>query len=102
MIYTCIITPYEVGFLATKLNAQFFMNRIIDIVFLKDMLLQFCLKVQLISPKGSVWIRDRKTIIKRYLQGWFILDLVSILPFDVLALVYTGTPPQLRAVRIVR
>jgi hypothetical protein len=29
-------------------------------------------------------VDDRKMIAKRYLKGWFIIDMVSIIPFDVL------------------
>ena len=29
-------------------------------------------------------VLDRKLITKRYIKGWFMIDVVSILPFDIL------------------
>jgi hypothetical protein len=34
LVYTAIITPVEVAFLPTKLDALFFVNRIVDAAFL--------------------------------------------------------------------
>ena len=37
LLFTAICTPYEVAMLPTQLNALFFLNRIIDLVFITDM-----------------------------------------------------------------
>lgn len=103
LCYTSIVTPYEVGFLETKVNGLFYFNRCIDAIFFKDMLMQFFTKVQRQTQKGTVWIKDRRTIIKNYMRGWFWIDLFSILPFDIVGL-YFNSPEvkRLKAIRIVR
>ena len=35
--------------------------------------------------KGGEVVKDHKLIWKNYLTGWFPLDLVSIIPFDIMA-----------------
>lgn len=37
LLFTAIFTPYEVAMLPTQLNTLFFLNRIIDLVFITDM-----------------------------------------------------------------
>ena len=44
LIFTATITPYEVGFLPTAdslLNPLFLLNRVVDVIFILDMLIQF-------------------------------------------------------------
>ena len=36
--------------------------------------------------KHDLWVKDRAKIAVTYVQGWFILDLVSVIPVDVIAL----------------
>ena len=42
-------------------------------------------------------IKNHKLIATRYLKTWFIMDLVSIIPFELLPL-----PPTFRAMRLIR
>eukprot|EP00746_Dinoflagellata_sp_MGD_P138980 gnl/MRDRNA2_/MRDRNA2_72521_c0_seq1.p1 gnl/MRDRNA2_/MRDRNA2_72521_c0~~gnl/MRDRNA2_/MRDRNA2_72521_c0_seq1.p1 ORF type:complete len:802 (+),score=97.17 gnl/MRDRNA2_/MRDRNA2_72521_c0_seq1:217-2622(+) len=103
LCYTAIVTPYDVAFLQTSLNALFVFNRCIDFIFFKDMVMQFFLKVPTQSQAGQVWIRDQKLIARRYLRGWFVIDLMSILPFDSVGLVLQNPAVQkLKLIRIVR
>lgn len=104
LLYTSIVTPYEVGFMdSTGVTGLFIFNRGIDVLFLKDMIMQFFLKTQVHELKGTVWIKDRKKIAEKYLKGWFFIDLFSILPFDVLGMVMDNPEiKKLKAVRIVR
>ena len=46
-------------------------------------------------------ISDRKLIAKRYLRGFFIIDFISILPYDDITLA-TGSKANLKILRIVR
>ena len=39
--FTSLITPFEIAFLEVSLNVLFFINRIVDCVFIGDMALQF-------------------------------------------------------------
>ena len=60
---TAIITPYEVSFLVVGIDGLFVINRIVDIIFLKDMILQFWLMYfKVSSRRGRVLVRYRKAI----------------------------------------
>eukprot|EP00451_Oxyrrhis_marina_P008677 CAMPEP_0204323840 /NCGR_PEP_ID=MMETSP0469-20131031/9749_1 /ASSEMBLY_ACC=CAM_ASM_000384 /TAXON_ID=2969 /ORGANISM="Oxyrrhis marina" /LENGTH=546 /DNA_ID=CAMNT_0051305385 /DNA_START=34 /DNA_END=1674 /DNA_ORIENTATION=- len=51
------------------------------------MTLQFFLIVREDDPRyGTRWVRDPAKIRNLYLRSWFIIDFLSVLPFDVLAL----------------
>merc|ERR1712224_96879 len=49
------------------------------------------------ETRGFVMIKNHKLIATRYLKTWFIMDLVSIIPFELLPL-----PPTFRAMRLIR
>ena len=44
LIYTALLTPFEVGFLSasTTVDVWFVINRLLDVIFILDMMLQFC------------------------------------------------------------
>jgi len=107
LIFTAFCTPFEVAFLETKENALFFINRIVDVIFLIDIILVFYTQIKIESRSATTWIRDRNIIAQRYLKGWFIIDFISILPFD-LIVVYgsmdngRGNVQKLKIIRIER
>lgn len=99
LCFTAVVTPYEVAFLHTSFNALFVLNRFIDLIFLKDLILQFFIAV----PIKSGMVRDRKQIAKLYLSCWFWIDLLSILPFDTMGLLMASPAIQkLKVIRIIR
>jgi lysylphosphatidylglycerol synthetase-like protein (DUF2156 family) len=55
----------------------------IDFMFLIDIVLTFFTSYT--DEMQNIEITDRKLIAARYLRGFFILDLLSIIPFDYLA-----------------
>lgn len=57
-------------------------NYTIDILFLADIFINFNLATY--NDDMEV-IEDRATIAKDYLKGWFAVDLIAILPFDLMA-----------------
>ena len=56
-------------------------NYIIDILFFFDIIINFN---SVIQDTQFNYISDRKEIAKIYLKGWFIVDVVSIFPFDLI------------------
>jgi len=52
----------------------------IDVVFFLDIVLNF--HTTYVSPTGEV-ISDPKLIRLNYLKSWFIIDLLSCLPYDI-------------------
>ena len=69
----------------TQMNALFIINQIVNGVFVIDICLQFFIPVPDIRPENEgELIHDHKLIAKRYFKGWFLLDVISVLPFDAL------------------
>lgn len=85
---TAFLTPYEAAFIFGGAENFFFLaraNNILDFIFIKDMCMQFFLIYQEELPDGSSrWVRRHSKIVWHYLSGWFFLDLISVLPLDVI------------------
>ncbi|KAK3240751.1 hypothetical protein CYMTET_49426 [Cymbomonas tetramitiformis] len=82
LLYTATITPYEVAFLEPAWDAMFVCNRIVDVCFLTDIILN--LFIAYFDGVSGTWVYDLRLIRKRYIKGWFAMDVVSVLPFDLL------------------
>jgi len=92
-IYTAIMTPVEVAFFETKLNAWFYLNRVIDFMFLFDMAVNFCLTYE-VGNNGAI-VTSQHKIMRNYLSFWFWLDLISLVPYDFVAYMLTdSTDPE--------
>lgn len=101
LTFTAIGTPYEVAFLGTKLDAMFGINRFIDLCFVFDLVLQFFLGYW--DECNDRWVVDLPTIQHRYLTSWFLLDVVSIFPFDILGIfLKSGSLSSFRIFRVIR
>ena len=85
LVYTAIVTPYEVAFLEPYVGVLFVLNRFVDLCFLADLVMNFFLAYY--DAEKRLWVCSHRLIARRYLTGWFVLDLVSILPFDTVTLV---------------
>lgn len=100
LLYTAIWTPFEVAFVEEKrLSPMYFVNMVINLAFFTDMILNF--NLMYFDEKLLQMISDRKLIAKRYLRGFFIIDFISILPYDDITLA-TGSKANLKILRIVR
>ena len=98
LIYTAMVTPAEVALLdAAKsvLEPLFIINRLLDIIFITDMVVQFRLMVEVTKTQsqGSVWVVEPRKIAQYYLHSWFTLDIVSVLVsgFDWVGLDFIAT-----------
>ena len=89
LAYTAIVTPFEVAFLqppclcgedSVASLVLFAVNRAVDLSFLCDMVMQFFLMY--FDEDTLEYVADKRRIGWRYLSGWFLLDLVSVMPFD--------------------
>ena len=88
LIFTALVTPLEVGFLPPATDASnglWILNRIIDLVFVADMVFQFCTMrksaVEKAAAEDIEWEMDLKIIARGYLTSvWFPLDVMSIAP----------------------
>jgi len=113
LMFTAFVTPFEVALLSTdSLYGQistwdllFTANRLVDLVFFKDMIMQFFLAYRVQSKGGGagLLVRNFKAIRHNYLTSWFTLDLVSIIPFDWVAQLTGGNGLEsLKLIKIIR
>ena len=77
---TAIWSPYDTAFLPNKISASFWMTRVVELVWLVDLLVQ-CM-TGFTHPKTGKYIVSRGTIVRRYMTHSFPLDLITLVPFD--------------------
>jgi len=100
VLYTAIMAPYEVAFLESSYNVLFAINRAIDGFFTADMLLQFFIKP--IDEHGRA-INEPSRVAREYTTGWFSVDLVAVIPFDLIAMLSgSEDASNLKIVRVMR
>jgi hypothetical protein len=96
LIFTALVTPWEVSYLSTPPLALFIINRLIDGIFIVDVALQFLIMYPImyegaLATEGRRWVSSPAKIATRYMRGWFAFDVLSIAPaaFDIQAWVLT-------------
>ena len=121
LIFTVTVTPFEVGFLdpPTRPDTLWITNRVVDCIFVLDVIFQFFIMVPKTNAVASAfgqgddgvtrWEVSLRVIGKKYLRGWFLIDVISIAPFifDILPLLSpdggsTRAGKALRTVRALR
>lgn len=112
LIFVCFVSPYEVAFMSTdgggyndmgSFDFLFWINRLIDLLFIVDMVLQFFLMYPVRHKYGSFLISNQKIIAQHYLKTWFAIDFISVLPFDLIGLfLQSGDVSKLKILRVVR
>ncbi|KAG9412580.1 hypothetical protein AC1031_015489 [Aphanomyces cochlioides] len=96
LIYVAIFLPLQLSFFASQMTADnmqswlgsYITDRFTDVVFLVDIFINF--RSPEISRKGDVSF-DASRQAKKYFQSWFIVDVVSIIPFDNLSILFFGS-----------
>uniref|UniRef100_A0A1I8HWC0 Potassium voltage-gated channel protein eag n=1 Tax=Macrostomum lignano TaxID=282301 RepID=A0A1I8HWC0_9PLAT len=80
--YTAVMVPFNVAFKNKTMDDVAFLvlDSIVDVVFFIDIVLNF--HTTFVGPNGEV-ISDPSVIRVNYLKGWFVIDLLSCLPYDV-------------------
>jgi len=103
LIFVAAVTPVEVGLMETSVNALFFVNRVIDVIFLFDLALQFFLMYPVQTRYGRRLEHRHRKIVRHYLSTWFPVDLLSVLPLDALGLVFSSEGlKKAKAVKVIR
>ena len=80
--YTAITVPYNTAFKNKTMDQVplLVIDSIVDVVFFIDIILNF--HTTFVGASGEV-ISDPKIIRMNYLKSWFVIDLLSCLPYDV-------------------
>lgn len=93
VIYTAIFTPYSAAFLLNDREEQKrrecgyscsplnVVDLIVDIMFIIDILINF--RTTYVNQNEEV-VSDPAKIAIHYFKGWFLIDMVAAIPFDLL------------------
>ena len=81
LTFVTLVTPVEVGIMINdgcgRYGTLWWVNRVVDCLFLVDMFLQFFIMIRNHASKGG-WTSVHRKIARAYLCGWFVPDLVSV------------------------
>ncbi|KAI5618064.1 potassium voltage-gated channel subfamily H member 6-like, partial [Silurus asotus] len=93
VLYTAIFTPYSAAFLLNDLaedqrhvcsyicNPLNIVDAIVDVLFMVDIVISF--RTTYVDTNDEV-VTHPKHIAIHYIKGWFLIDIVAALPFDLL------------------
>uniref|UniRef100_A0A674MQ46 Potassium voltage-gated channel subfamily H member 5 n=1 Tax=Takifugu rubripes TaxID=31033 RepID=A0A674MQ46_TAKRU len=98
--YTAIMVPYNVSFKTKQNNIVWLvLDSVVDVIFLVDIVLNF--HTTFVGPGGEV-ISDPKLIRMNYLKTWFVIDLLSCLPYDIINAFENVDEQPLSSLKVVR
>eukprot|EP00928_Gymnodinium_smaydae_P026516 TRINITY_DN20797_c0_g1_i1.p1 TRINITY_DN20797_c0_g1~~TRINITY_DN20797_c0_g1_i1.p1 ORF type:complete len:680 (-),score=110.74 TRINITY_DN20797_c0_g1_i1:355-2394(-) len=103
MTFVALITPLQVGLLEMKVDGLFICSLVVDAIFFTDMVLQFFLMYPVQNCRGAEMEHHPKEIIKHYLRTWFVIDFITIIPFDILTMALdVDGMSQIKSIKILR
>ncbi|XP_043246370.1 potassium voltage-gated channel subfamily H member 8-like isoform X2 [Amphibalanus amphitrite] len=101
--YVAVVVPYNASFVMDRDRPSVVSDVVVEALFLIDIILNF--RTTYVNKKGEV-VSNPRYIATNYLKGWFIVDLLAALPFDLLfaADVYSSETPihLLKLTRLLR
>lgn len=80
--YSCISSLFYVAFDRPENQIHIYFDWIVEANFYLDLFLNFI--TEYIDPVSRKGVRDLKDIAIHYITGWFIIDFLSVFPFDLM------------------
>ncbi|KAK1287131.1 Potassium channel AKT2/3 [Acorus calamus] len=81
--YSAWVYPFEIAFMkSSPKGALCIADNIVDLFFAIDITLTFF--VAYIDPRTQLLVRDSRKIAFRYLSTWFLMDVASTIPFELI------------------
>ena len=81
ILWTSIMLPLQIAVIVDTTGPGWLvLDTLVDLFFIADLVLNFFTPYN--APNGE-WITDRNAMAKNYAKSWFIVDLVSSVPIDV-------------------
>ena len=108
LFYTALFTPVQMAFLADDMILTdirswigiFCLDRLVDAVFIVDIFINF--RSAYVTSTGMT-VFDSTDVAWNYINSWFVVDLVSIMPFELLEFSADNlSAATLRSVKLVR
>ncbi|KAI8816090.1 uncharacterized protein EV422DRAFT_501651 [Fimicolochytrium jonesii] len=102
LLFTASVTPFETAFIHndTGIDLLWLINRCVDIVFFLDMFVQ--IRTPYRDQQTGRLVRDGKAILSRYVKSWFLIDLLSIIPFEMINQSSGSNSKNLSQLRLLR
>lgn len=88
MLFVCIILPLHIAFNNEEIYWCYTYN-IFDFIFLIDLCIQFFTTIPETEDTNEIVSRSKIAI--EYLKSWFAIDLLSIMPFEIIMSIGSGT-----------
>ncbi|XP_021727318.1 potassium channel AKT2/3-like [Chenopodium quinoa] len=87
--YSAWVYPFEVAFMKAYPKRELFVtDNIVNVFFAIDIILTFF--VAYFDSRTQLLVYNSKKIAKRYVSTWLIMDVASTIPYEALALMFTG------------
>jgi CRP-like cAMP-binding protein len=106
IMFNAFVISLRLGFdINDRIDWLFGVDRVIDVFFIIDVVLNF--RTGIVSHTGAV-ILDPTKVLWTYLRGWFVVDLVSAFPYELVFLIASPSlyeqelSPELRAPGLLR
>ena len=88
VLFVAVVSPIELTMRRSfEVNAIIITGLAISALFLVDMVLTFNRAYR--PKRGSKYVYNRRMIARRYFRGWFFIDIISTIPYD-LAIILLG------------
>ena len=106
LTFVALITPVQVGLIEEfRFDALAMASLCVDGIFLVDLLMQFCTTYSKRTVRGTIWETRVSAISQQYLKSWFVLDVTSLIPFDLIGLTIGGSGgsfAELKSIKVLR
>lgn len=79
VIYNAVTLPLYLGFRSVPSPALSVLDAVVDVFFVIDICFSF--RTGYYTPEGEM-VRDCKAIAERYMKGWFVIDFLATVPFE--------------------
>ena len=82
LLYTAAVLPFVMAFIETKeFDSWFYISLILDLLFMMDFVVNCSTAYY---NNESILVTSRKEILKNYLKGWLIFDMLASVPFTLI------------------
>merc|ERR1719353_1438479 len=97
-------TPFEIAYVRGDVQGLYDFNFAMNIIFWIDLFINFRLTAEYYDHSRHCVVRvdDGKKLALMYLRGWFIIDFLSVFPFEALAWKGGSNMRLLRCLRLVK
>lgn len=101
LLYTAILMPFTMAFLESgRFDFWSILDLVVDFIYFMDLIINFLTPYH---DSNGIIITSRSKIFWNYIRSWFIIDLLSCIPFDLLGFLDTKNPNKfIRFLRLPR